>query len=294
MSSVPLLLDPADSSWHESEVPLASRGVKLSWICDYVYSFYLPHLERQRRQLRAAEAAESQRKASLWDMSGRIPEPDPVVIDDLTVHQMTTHELVGRHVLPATQTLLAPLYARVPHDMRGRPTVFLSHAWANPVLELVDGAHGTLNAFLEGPMAGEYVWIDFVCYNQHRLAPDRIAFDMEELIGSIGKVAFAVTDTPLFNRIWCLWEMVAVSRTGASSAFPIAPRYRANKVAMANSFFEAFLSVEEASATVQADADKLFAAMLTVFGSLDAANRFIRGQMREHLYGLSDLNKRDR
>ena len=46
----------------------------------------------------------------------------------------------------------------------------------------------------------EFVWIDIACYNQHTIAEETIAFDMEAIVKSIGKVAFAVASTPLFNN----------------------------------------------------------------------------------------------
>ena len=115
------------------------------------------------------------------------------------------HEFVAKYVIPATQNLRCPLYALVPPSERGKPEVFLSHAWTNMLLSPVPQWHGgSLDAFESRGIVGvkeRFVWIDFVSYNQHEVSPDSIAFDMESIIRSIGNVAFAVTPTPLFDRM---------------------------------------------------------------------------------------------
>ena len=196
--------------------------------------------------------------------------------------------LVGQHIVPLTAAIHAPLYARVPPSDRGKPGVFLSHAWANDVLSPVPQWGGeTVNAF-DSQIAGikeEFVWIDFVCYNQHTVANDSIAFDMEAIIRSIGNVAFAATMTPLFDRIWCLWEVLSASQVGAETRFCVYPGFRTDKRVMVNNFFRAFTSIREARATKTGDYEKLLAAMISRFGSSDAADEYIRELM---LAGMGD------
>src|SRR5262249_13207507 len=63
------LLDPNAVSWHERDVALQDRGVRLTWLIDFVQSIYWNHnepLQRLRRtRLRAYERAENQLRASL-------------------------------------------------------------------------------------------------------------------------------------------------------------------------------------------------------------------------------------
>jgi hypothetical protein len=75
--------------------------------------------------------------------------------------------------------------------------------------------------------------------------------------------------------------LLSASRTGADTQFCAAPGYRTEKRMIVNQFFEAFRSVEQAGATKQTDYDKLLAAMTSAFGSVDAANEYIRNLMRD-------------
>jgi hypothetical protein len=284
------LVDEQSCRWNEADVPLPERGVRFSWLCDFVRSIYWQRNEPVRKQLRLQEEAR-QYEDYARHYPGNLPtfeelrgvrlDPDP------KFYEATIHELVAEHIVPLTKAIRAPLYARVPPSDRGKPEVFLSHAWANSVLSSAQQWHGgTLDAFDSEGVAGikeNFVWIDFACYNQHTIAAETIAFDMQALIRSIGNVAFAVTMTPLFDRIWCLWEVLSVSQAGARSRFCVGPGYRTDKRVMVNKFFEAFKSVKEAGATKTGDYEKLLAAMISRFGSIAAADEHIRKLMSEEM-----------
>ena len=285
MTTPPIeLLDESSCCWHESNVPLQERGVRMSWLVKLVDSIYehtnWPLWQDYTRRLEQAERAESQRKAALWN--DNIPEPEWVDTREPELLELTTRQFVAQHVIPFTALLKIPLYARIPESERGKPSVFLSHAWDAIVLAKGKGRwgrYGTLDAFGPG-VAGiqdEFVWIDFVCYNQHTVAEESIAFDMESIVKSIGKVAFAVTPVSLFDRIWCLWEVLSVARNpGVDSQFCAAPGYQTDKRLMVNAFFEAFTSVTSAGSTKREDKDKILGAMNSYFGSTDAADDYIR------------------
>ncbi len=284
------LIDEQSCRWNEVDVPLPERGVRFSWLCNFVRSIYWQRNEPVREQLRLREQAR-QWQVYARHYRGNLPTPDEykevLYGPEPTFYDATIHDLVAEHIVPLTQTIRAPLYARVPPSDRGKPEVFLSHAWANSVLSPApQWRGGTLDAFDSEGIVGikeNFVWIDFVCYNQHTIAAETIAFDLEALIRSIGNVAFAVTMTPLFDRIWCLWEVLSVSQTGARSRFCVGPGYRTDKRVMVNKFFEAFKSVKEARATKTGDYEKLLAAMISRFGSIAAADEHIRKLMREEM-----------
>jgi hypothetical protein len=284
------LVDEASCRWHEADVPLPERGVRFDWLCNFVRSIYWQRNEPVRKQLELREQARQ------WEdyarhYPGDLPTPDAIkgVLDgpEPKFYCATVHDLVTEHIVPLTQRIRAPLYARVPPSDRGKPAVFLSHAWANSVLSPEPLWHGgTLDAFNSEGIAGikqKFVWIDFVCYNQHTVASDSIAFDMEAIIRSIGKVAFAVTPTPLFDRIWCLWEVLSTSQVGAKTQFCVGPGYRTDKRVIVNKFFESFKSIQEARASKTGDYEKLLAAMISRFGSITAADEYMRKLMREKM-----------
>jgi hypothetical protein len=283
------LLDEQSCRWSEADVPLPERGVRLAWLCNFVRSLYW------RRNAPVRQAREWLKQKLAWEERDKCypqpPLPDHIQQVDsyqpAEFLQFDIHQLVAQHIAPLTQSIRAPLYARVPPSDRGKPEVFLSHAWANSVLSPVAQWHGgTLDAFDPEGVAGikeKFVWIDFVSYNQHAVEAASIAFDMEAIIGSIGNVAFAVTPTPLFDRIWCLWEVLSVSQTGARARFCVGPGYRTDKRVMVNQFFDAFKSVRAARASKSGDYEKLLAAMMTRFGSIEAADAHVRKLMREEM-----------
>jgi hypothetical protein len=296
------LLEEQSCSWQEADVPLPERGVRFSWLCNFVRSIYWQKNQVVEEQKELQKAALAWEEHARWSMDD-LPTPDIYKGLDLErpvpAYDATIGDLVAERVLPLTNTIRAPLYARIPPSDRGKPEVFLSHAWANSVLSSVPQWHGgTLDAFDSQGIAGiteKFVWIDFVCYNQHAVASDTIAFDVEAIIRSIGNVAFAVTMTPLFDRIWCLWEVLSVLQTGAKSRFCVGPGYQTDKRVMVNKFFEAFKSVEQARSTKTGDYDKLLAAMISRFGSIAAADEHIRklmsAEMGNSWFGLYSENR---
>lgn len=283
-----MLQDEASCSWVERDVPLHARGVQLSWLIEFVECIYRcanqQLLDTYRDEIKVYERALAQQKASMLGPWDNIPWVEAVHPKEPQLLELTTQTLVDDYIKPLTESLAAPLYARVPASERGKPTVFLSHAWSSLVLSLSGtGRRGTLDAFSLSGIAGvkeEFAWIDFVCYNQHELADENIVFDMESLVKTIGKVAFAVTPVPLFNRIWCLWELLSVILNEAESQFCAAPGYRSEKRVMVNDFLNAFTSVTAARATKRKDYDDLLNAILAHFGSTEAADTYITNLMK--------------
>ena len=154
------LLPLEASSWHESDVPLGQRGVRFSWLYDFVAKVW--------ENLDAFIAAEwakyhSVEKAAMygpWD----IPEPElPAYSRHMIENLQTTRQFVSNLIAPLTRPISAPLYARVPPEHRGVPSVFVSHTWSSTALAQ---AHGSLDIVLDH-YRDAFVWIDIACYNQH-------------------------------------------------------------------------------------------------------------------------------
>lgn len=260
----------------------------MNWLINYVKSIYWnenePRLRAREKQLRAADLAENQRRASMYGPWDNIPWPDDVHVDPMVWFELTTREFVEQYVVPATASIRAPLYALVPLPFRGRPRYFLSHAWANLIsaADNVFRVTGTTESFSNLLQGDECVWIDIVCYNQHAVVDDRIAFDMEKLIASIGTVVFPVTSTQLFDRTWCLWELLAGARHNAKFIFSSAGgRSNTEYRIVTRDFMDSFRSVEESKATKPEDREILLRAMITQFGTIKAADEYIRRLLKE-------------
>lgn len=275
-----MLLDDKSVTWSDSNIPLEKRGIQAEWLVHFVWSIMAP----MRRSLDEYwRIRNSLQEGQLhWEVPDSIepPEPrrepsEPIVVEP---QKLTTRQVVQHFIVPLTQSIRAPLYALAPLEVRGEPSIFISHAWDAPIFQ---GAHGfgTLDV-LNGSRA--FVWIDMVCYNQHTF--EAVATDMESVIGSVGRVAFAMTLTPLFDRIWCLWELICAARLAhARLDFPIPSSWHTEMMLLASTSVESFTSVAHAKAAIPADYHQVLAAIVKHFGSVERADEYIRSAMHSSL-----------
>ena len=125
-----VMSSPPPDGWSDSDVPLAQRGVRLSWLVGTVRNL-LKDINRDR----------------------------PYAL-------LNVRSLVDHFVLPLTVALRAPLWVCVPAEHRGVPDCFVSHRWDSLLLGPPEQEIGTLDAIEH---LKYYVWIDFVAYNQHTI-----------------------------------------------------------------------------------------------------------------------------
>ena len=266
------LLPLEASSWHESDVPVGQRGVRFSWLYDFVAKVW--------ENLDAFIAAEwakyhSAEKAAMygpWD----IPEPElPAYSRHMIENLQTTRQFVSNLIAPLTRPISAPLYARVPPEHRGVPSVFVSHTWSSTALAQ---AHGSLDIVLDH-YRDAFVWIDIACYNQHTVKNENIAADMRAVIAEIGHIASVLTIEPFFTRSWCMWEIVCGHQTRADvevhdQITRIRKKYWSSEADLIPPKFE---SVTRLSATKTSDQEKILELLVSTFGSVRRANTYIRG-----------------
>lgn len=275
------LLDLELCTWNEKDVPLHERGVSLDWLINYVKSIYDSHNEPTRKdyfeKIQQYEQYENQKKAANW--FSHVPEPEyqPYPTEP-KLFEITTRQFVSDYVIPQTESIKAPLYARVPQSKRGKPSTFISHVWDAKIRSVrpttgwqkSDGT-GTLDT-----VSGKFIWIDFVCYNQHKLNDNKIAIDMENLIKSIGKVIFALTPVPFTNRIWCLWELLSVAKSNSEVQFGTPNRMHFSDYKMwINEYFDSRTSVRDAKSTNPSDYEIIYKAINAHFGSTYAADEYL-------------------
>ena len=256
--------------------PLHERGVRLGWLIGF-----LKEVDAQRRLI--VDRHESQRRASIHFDSVPWPEAlPPEATGDLD------GEIVAFDVVrPMTRCAQGPLYARVPEEHRGLPDLFVSHAWANP---LIGGSAFTSLYALSGPYRSHgpatFVWLDLVCYNQHR--PEAIADDMRTVIRHIGRVALPLINPVPFTRLWCLWELLCAFTTKAEIEVWEANGSVYDLGFLARTFEETFVSVTHARTRLAADRQQILDAMVEAFGSLEAADRYVRRLVLDQLSKDSD------
>jgi hypothetical protein len=256
------LLAASGVTWSDADTPLHERGVSVTWLNDFVRTVDRAWGDVVRRH---------QRQQSYSNVSTNVPWPDPLPFP--ADQEMTPAFIVPNVICPLTASIEAPLYALVPPEHRGRPEVFASHAWSNPLTGL---AFSTLPA-LAGPLSGSparFIWIDVASYNQHHF--ECIAADMEAVVRAIGTVGIAMVNATPFTRLWCLWELLCAHIADARIVM-----FEANGSAydigfLARVFTEDFKSVEQAETTLPEDREQILTAMVSTFGSTQEADRYLR------------------
>lgn len=269
------LLPLHDCSWQEKDVPIAKRGIHFKWLYDFVAK-----VDNATGDLwkNIRIQYESQKKASIHFEN--VPWPDSPEYPDYPEANFKTREFVNKIVVPLTNEIKAPLYSRVPYEQRGSPSIFISHTWDSSI---VRGGHGSLDMVLDRNR-DSYVWIDFMCYNQHLVRDEAIAKDMNAIISSIGETAFVLTTAPFFSRSWCLWEMVCAHRSNV----PIYVYDQIDRIKYKYYTSEQsemppdFSSITELTATKRADQMEIYELFISTFGSVANADAYIRNILSEH------------
>ena len=122
-------------------------------------------------------------------------------------------------IIPMTKKIKGPLLAFVPEEHRGPPRVFVSHAWSAHVYTPAY-KFGTLQAVSPQELRESkkssfgLIWFATISTQTSRLHQD-----MAQVIGKIGRIAFPITPTPLFDRIWCLWELLCAAKSELRRSF---------------------------------------------------------------------------
>ncbi len=271
-----LLNDAAQvGTWSDDSVALEHRGVSRKWLGGFIERLQQEINAARDEATKQAEYAESHNKAGLW---GRHDQPD-LPIPVIPPYQfIDTRGLVEAIVKPLTKPIRAPLYALVPEQFRGRPTNFVSHTWSSLLIGPPRQRIGSLDA-LNSSDGDEFIWIDFICYNQHTF--EAIAADMLRVIGAIGQVSVCATPTPIFTRSWCLWELLSSQRAGATVNLRVEPGYRNDKILSVNTLYRSFKGVAKASSSSHSDQKQIYDGFVSFFGSEKRADAEIERLIKD-------------
>mmetsp|Transcript_27418 Transcript_27418/g.71983 ORF Transcript_27418/g.71983 Transcript_27418/m.71983 type:complete len:772 (-) Transcript_27418:76-2391(-) len=170
----------------------------------------------------------------------------------------------------------------------GKPTVFLSHAWRYSFVATVD-------ALIErfGDALDVRVWNDIFVENQNKATnkpQDYFFTAFREAIGTIGHTVLVLSPwhSPIpLTRAWCLWEIF--SSVPADVKFEIVlsaaerERLRQAVLADASALTGAMVEVDarKAEAFVEADRERIFAAIEDMPGGSHTLNVQIKGLLRD-------------
>jgi hypothetical protein len=261
-----MLLPEVCAPTPEDEVPVGARGVRISWLFDFLRSVEDAFIDLADRHQSHEGAYEH------LNRHGHIPPAAPRRFDR---HQpLTGHLLQAVVIKPLTQRSQKALFSRIPPEARGTSQVFLSHAWNTP---LARAPGTTLTDVTTGnnPVSERaFCWIDLFVYNQH-VAQD-IARDMERIIGGIGTFAIPMTSAHVLGRLWCIWEWLSAYRAGAQIVSPEPANHSHYFGEKREWFSDTFTSVAAARTSFRADHDQIMAGILETFGSVEAADAELR------------------
>ncbi len=255
------LLRESNSAWSDSDMPLEERGIGARF-----WTQFFKDVDGYRDRLNRDH-----------DLSFRRDEvPDPPEWNYGMGSDLTSRALVEDHVVPWTKSMAAPLYARVPQDCRGKPTIFVSYSWDAPLLA---GGYGVVYAVEEHFQAGDFVWMDIFCHNQHRIGS--VAPQMEKVIGRVKRVVVPMSQPPWFTRCWCIWEVLCAFQNRTEISFLEYSRKDRDMYRIRDYFLSQFRSIAAAETSVAEDKALILAQAQKMFGSVAAADRYLLSRMDE-------------
>ena len=124
------LVDERSCLWNEVDVPLSERGVRFSWLFNFVRAIYWQLEQPVQEQLRLRDELrkwEYHKEHSL--IYSDLPTPDR--LKGVTLYGpepkfdgLTIHELVAQHIIPLTKAIHAPLTHAFHPLIVGNPACF--------------------------------------------------------------------------------------------------------------------------------------------------------------------------
>ena len=262
-----LLPEPTDAeNSPDAQTPIEQRGVKLEWIFEFMRAIEDVFVDLWKRY----ESHERAYEHLNW--SGHIPEAERPAYERHPA--LNGYFLQGTIIKPMTQNCQLSLYSRIPPEVRGEPSVFVSHAWADPLVRtpgttLIDMVSGNNRV-----SDNAFCWLDLFVYNQH--TPQDIAQDMERIIGTVGQLVMPMSSETGLPRLWCIWEWLAAHRAWATITLPEAAYSRYYFGKKRDWFQTAFTTIADAQTTHPEDAAQIMEEILRTFGSVEAADKEIR------------------
>lgn len=108
---------------------------------------------------------------------------------------------------------------------------------------------------------------------------------MLSVIGSIGGVVFPITGIQVFERTWCLWELLCAAKADADIQLSVPlTGYRADHRHITNEAIDGFHSVRTAGTTYAEDRAAILDGIEKYFGSFDDADAYIRQLLNSKRY----------
>jgi hypothetical protein len=257
-----LLLPLETCSWRDDDMPLERRGVDGGFVWQLVH-------EVQEQRNRAIENALSQQRASMY--LDNVPWPEwPGNMEG----ELTARRFVAAHLFGWTAPLRAPLHARVPAECRAPPKTFVSYTWDAGLLAHGYGVIQAIEPYLKD---GECVWIDTFCHNQHNIGS--VVPQMERVIADIDRLVLPMSEPPWYKRSWCIWEVLCALRANKDIVLVEYAKKARDMYQIRDFYLGGFESIAKSETSVAEDKALILQSASTMFGSIAAADEYLRTMM---------------
>jgi hypothetical protein len=256
-----VLLPLTDSRWNDDDVPLEQRGIEARFFSQ----FYEKVLDYRGWVQRTHDLSFS-----------RDEVPDPPDWNWSMNEQMIGRYLVKDHIVPLTEPIAAPLFARIPEASRGKPNVFLSYSWDAPLLA---NGWGVIEAVTPHLKAGDFVWADVFCHNQHRIGS--VAPQMKKVIAGVKRLLVPMSAPTWYERCWCIWEVLCAFQNNVEVVFVEYARKARDMYLLRDTFLSEFHSMMLAETSFEEDKALIVKEARETFGSIEATDRYFRSKMNE-------------
>jgi hypothetical protein len=259
-----LLLPLETCSWRDDDMPLERRGV------DGGFVWQLLREVQEQRNHTVARIYSQQRASINLD---NVPWPEsPWQMQQ----ELTARRFVADHLFGWTAPLRAPLYARVPVECRGRPKTFVSYCWDAAMLAHGYGVIEAIEPYLKD---GECVWIDTFCHNKHNIGS--VVPQMERVIADSDRLLLPMSEPPWYKRSWCIWEVLCALRANKEVKLVEYARKERDMFQIREFYMGNFESIAKSEASVAEDKALMLQNATTMFGSVAAADEYLRAMMNK-------------
>lgn len=267
MKSLENFLIPTTSQiWKAEDIPLEARGINGEWL----YRFILAIHEYRDTAL---ENYYLQQQGAI--QSDDVPWPNfPAGLDE----ELNKNSFVRDHVLPLTRESEAPLFARVPKNKQGTPSVFVTYTWNSGFL--ADG-YGVVYAIQRYLSADNYIWMDVFSQNQH--GTESRSGMKEKVIAGVDRLLLPMSQYPWYECMRCVGEVICAVRLNKEVVFLEYARQLRDYRQIRKYFLGRFDTIAKATATSPDEKEEILHLAKATFGSVEAADSYLANMMRLQL-----------
>lgn len=181
---------------------------------------------------------------------------------------MKTREVVEEMILPDTIFKKQSYFTLIPEDKKGKPNIFISHAWDD--IFYCEIAGSGIISILESIDHSLFVW-DIFCINQYML--EQVPQKLSYVINNVETLLIVIHEPIWSSRSWCIFELIQAKKHNKEIVLKISPdiwRF----LCLSNDFFNS--TFRNAESTKIEDKKMIDKIILNEFGSFENADNIFK------------------